>query len=177
MTDKPEAVAVIGKDWSLLWASAEPLASIVERTGISIGTPLYPAPITLHESQVRWRQAFDEMHQRAMKAEAALATPAQPDAAALVKLQQALVNHNDVLRSAYQIAARQGNSTDWDGFTKRAGSVLHFHHDEVNAASAAIAAITGEDDARREGLRAMVAMDEELDREHPGWMTGEDASP
>lgn len=56
-------------------------------------------------------------------------------------LQQALVNHNDVLRSAYQIAARQGNSTDWDGFTKRAGSVLHFHHDEVNAARAAIAAM------------------------------------
>lgn len=83
MTDKPEAVAVIGKDWSLLWASAEPLTDIVERTGISIGTPLYPAPITLHESQVRWRQAFDEMHQRAMKAEAALATP-QPDASALV---------------------------------------------------------------------------------------------
>lgn len=60
-------------------------------------------------------------------------------------LQQALVNHNDVLRSAYQIAARQGNSTDWDGFTKRAGSVLHFHHDEVNAARAAIAAMGSAD--------------------------------
>lgn len=71
--------------------------------------------------------------------------PSQPDASALVALQQALVNHNDVLRSAYQIAARQGNSTDWDGFTKRAGSVLHFHHDEVNAARAAIAAMGSAD--------------------------------
>lgn len=29
------------------------------------------------------------------------------------------------------------------------------------------------DETRREGLRAMVAMDEELDREHPGFMTGD----
>ncbi|OHC97742.1 MAG: hypothetical protein A2792_09920 [Sphingomonadales bacterium RIFCSPHIGHO2_01_FULL_65_20] len=72
------------------------------------------------------------------------ALSARPADNVVKALQQALVNHNDVLRSAYQIAARQGNSTDWDGFTKRAGSVLHFHHDEVNAARAAIAAITGE---------------------------------
>lgn len=59
-------------------------------------------------------------------------------------LQQALVNHNDVLRSAYQIAARKGEQTEWEGFTLRAGSVLHFHHDEVNDARAAIAKATGE---------------------------------
>lgn len=39
-----EAVAVIGKDWSLLWASQEPLSTIVERTGIKIGSPLYTKP-------------------------------------------------------------------------------------------------------------------------------------
>lgn len=72
------------------------------------------------------------------------ALSARPADNVVKALQQALVNHNDVLRSAYQIAARQGNSTDWDGFTKRAGSVLHSHHDEVNAARAAIAAMGGE---------------------------------
>lgn len=52
---------------------------------------------------------------------------------------QALVNHNDVLRSAYQIAARKGAQTERDGFTMRAGSVLHFHHDEAEAARATLA--------------------------------------
>ena len=53
-------------------------------------------------------------------------------------LRQALVNHNDVLRSAYQIAARKGAQTEWEGFTLRAGSVLHFHHEEVERARAAL---------------------------------------
>jgi len=145
--DKPEAVAwMYTHHGGVVAVTQARYAPAVVKALLYNETPLYPAPITLHESQVRWRQAFDEMHQRAMKAEAALVT--QPDASALVELQQALVNHNDVLRSAYQIAARQGNSTDWDGFTKRAGSVLHFHHDEVNAARAAIAAINGEHDER-----------------------------
>ena len=34
-------VAVIGKDWSLLWASQDTLSEIVGRTGIKIGTLLY----------------------------------------------------------------------------------------------------------------------------------------
>lgn len=84
MNDKPEAVA---------WLYEIPGANIryayaQRRDCFAEGwteTPLYPAPITLHESQVRWRQAFDEMHQRAMKAEAALATPSQ-DASALVEV-------------------------------------------------------------------------------------------
>lgn len=58
--------------------------------------------------------------------------------AEVVRYAQALVNHNDVLRSAYQIAARKGEQTEWDGFTLRAGSVLHFHHEEVEQARAAI---------------------------------------
>lgn len=41
-----EPVAVIGKDWQLLWASAEALTAIVERTGIKIGSPLYASPKT-----------------------------------------------------------------------------------------------------------------------------------
>lgn len=58
--------------------------------------------------------------------------------AELKALRQALVNQNDVLRSAYQIAARKGAQTEWEGFTLRAGSVLHFHHEEVEAARAAL---------------------------------------
>ena len=58
-------------------------------------------------------------------------------------LRQALVNHNDVLRSAYQIAARKGAQTEWEGFTLRAGSVLHFHHEEVEATRAALTASEG----------------------------------
>lgn len=92
------------------------------------------------EGTVQWKAA-DLIEQQAAQIASLSARPADNVVKAL---QQALVNHNDVLRSAYQIAARQGNSTDWDGFTKRAGSVLHFHHDEVNAARAAIAAMGGE---------------------------------
>ena len=39
-----EPVAVIGKDWQLLWASADTLKTIVDRTGVKIGSPLYAAP-------------------------------------------------------------------------------------------------------------------------------------
>lgn len=39
-----EPVAVIGKDWQLLWASPEPLSKTVARTGIKIGSPLYAEP-------------------------------------------------------------------------------------------------------------------------------------
>ncbi|HEX7856258.1 MAG TPA: hypothetical protein VF503_21490 [Sphingobium sp.] len=39
-----EAVAVIGKDWQLLWASTDALSQIVERTGIKIGSKLYAHP-------------------------------------------------------------------------------------------------------------------------------------
>lgn len=39
-----EPVAVIGKDWSLMWASADTLYAIVERTGIKIGSLLYTRP-------------------------------------------------------------------------------------------------------------------------------------
>ncbi len=68
----------------------------------------------------------------------ALRNTAEALIAEVEELRAALVNHNDVLRSAYQIAARKGAQTEWDGFTKRAGSVLHFHHEEVEAARAAL---------------------------------------
>lgn len=41
-----EPVAIVGKDWQLMWASQDTLKSIVERTGVGIGSFLYthPAP-------------------------------------------------------------------------------------------------------------------------------------
>lgn len=49
---------------------AETLLARVTGFFKAVGTPLYTAPISLYESQVRWREAFDAMHQRAMNAEA-----------------------------------------------------------------------------------------------------------
>ena len=40
-----EPVAVIGRDWQLLWASPDSLKAIVERTGVEIGTKLYASPV------------------------------------------------------------------------------------------------------------------------------------
>lgn len=120
MNDKPEAVRM------MLVPEHPTYEQLAKMSG--------PWCCTVEEMAESWAELLENIE----------ATP-QPDASALVALQQALVNHNDVLRSAYQIAARQGNSTDWDGFTKRAGSVLHFHHDEVNAARAAIAAMGSAD--------------------------------
>lgn len=41
-----EPVAVIGKNWQLLWVSADVLQDIVERTGVKIGSTLYATPPT-----------------------------------------------------------------------------------------------------------------------------------
>ena len=57
------------------------------------------------------------------------------------ELLMALVNHNDVLRSAHSIAAREGKDTSWATFSPRVGSVLAFHHDDVNAAKAILATL------------------------------------
>ncbi|MEN6548928.1 MAG: hypothetical protein ABFE07_23025 [Armatimonadia bacterium] len=56
----------------------------------------------------------------------------------LRELRQALVNHNDVLRSAHAVAARRGADTNWDTFSPRIGSVLAFHHETVSAARNAL---------------------------------------
>lgn len=39
-----EPIAVIGPNWSLLWATQGSLTEIVNRTGIGVGTPLYAQP-------------------------------------------------------------------------------------------------------------------------------------
>jgi hypothetical protein len=61
-----------------------------------------------------------------------------PGEAELRELRQALVNHNDALRSAHAVAARKGADTNWATLSPRIGSVLSFHHDTVNAARNAL---------------------------------------
>lgn len=68
--------------------------------------------------------------------------PAQ-DVAALVeenkRLQQALVDHNDQLRSAHSVAFRDGAKTNWQAFRGAVTYTLAEHHETVVAAREALA--------------------------------------
>ena len=57
-----EPVAIVGKDYALHWASADPLSEICGRTGIRVGTPLYahPAPTTAQPDRERKRLTDSE---------------------------------------------------------------------------------------------------------------------
>jgi hypothetical protein len=59
------------------------------------------------------------------------------------KLREALTDHNDLLRSAMQIAKREGvegkiGSTNWDAYYNRVAVVLKRHHETANEARAAL---------------------------------------
>jgi len=58
-------VAVIGKDYSLLWASQDTIKAIVDRTGIGVGSFLYahPQPDRVKELEAALRKiaTVDEM--------------------------------------------------------------------------------------------------------------------
>ena len=75
----------------------------------------------------------------------------------------------DMLVAAYKAGATAVHNSWVEGTN---GSEPDFYEAASDYARAAIAAMGSADETRRAGLRAMVAMDEELDREHPGWMTG-----
>lgn len=65
-------------------------------------------------------------------------------------LQDALVEHNDMLRSTFAIAEREGvkgmiASTNWDAFYNRVAVLLKRHHAPVNEARAAIIKRKGDD--------------------------------
>lgn len=68
---------------------------------------------------------------------------AAQDVAALVeenkRLQQALVDHNDRLRSAHSVAFRDGAETNWQTFRGAVTYTLAEHHETVVAARAALA--------------------------------------
>ena len=53
---------------------------------------------------------------------------------------EALVAHNDAMRSAYQVAARAGERTDWFALTDQLNAVLKKHHDITNKARDALRA-------------------------------------
>ena len=59
------------------------------------------------------------------------------------RLEAALVEHNDLLRSALAIAKREGiegqiASTNWDAYYSRVAAVLEHHHQTANDARAAL---------------------------------------
>tara|TARA_R110000868_G_C10370625_1_gene718327 strand:- start:145 stop:366 length:222 start_codon:yes stop_codon:yes gene_type:complete len=59
------------------------------------------------------------------------------------RLEGALVEHNDLLRSALSIAKREGvdgeiASTNWDAYYNRVAVVLKRHHQTANDARAAL---------------------------------------
>jgi hypothetical protein len=63
--------------------------------------------------------------------------------AKVARLEGALVDHNDLLRSAFAITKREGveceiASTNWDAYYNRAAVVLKRHHETANEARAAL---------------------------------------
>lgn len=65
------------------------------------------------------------------------------------KAEGALVEHNDLLRSTFAIAEREGvkgmvASTNWDAFYNRVAVCLKRHHATTNAARAALPEAKGE---------------------------------
>lgn len=72
-----------------------------------------------------------------------LAAALAAERAKVARLVEALVEHNDLLRSAFEIAKREGvkgeiASTNWDAYYNRVAVVLKRHHQTANAARAAI---------------------------------------
>ncbi|WP_095090561.1 hypothetical protein [Mesorhizobium sophorae] len=59
--------------------------------------------------------------------------------AASEALREALVDHNNILRSAFQIAGREGKETNWTAFAQNVSSTLAKHHATTNQARAALA--------------------------------------
>jgi hypothetical protein len=67
-----------------------------------------------------------------------LVNPDGPEAAdEIERLQEALVQHNDRLRSAHQIASRDGAQTNWKVFRGQCSYTLAEYHEIANKARAA----------------------------------------
>lgn len=73
--------------------------------------------------------------------EAALASPAPMPEGELVQLRKALVDHNDALRSAAQVASRDGADTNWLTFRGHVHWTLAEHHETTNEARAALGSV------------------------------------
>lgn len=77
-----QPVAVIGRDWRLLWASQEPLARIVEQTSIKIGSPLYAKPDPNVEQM---RAVLQAIEKEGMKNHATRCAPWWNDVCAIIR--------------------------------------------------------------------------------------------
>ena len=64
--------------------------------------------------------------------------------AQLAEAQEALVAHNDHLRSAFAVASRNGQSTGWPAFTRAIDRTLKDYHEDVKRARAALSAARGD---------------------------------
>lgn len=64
--------------------------------------------------------------------------------AGIAELQRALVDHNDALRSAHDVAERAGATTNWSSFRDLVSRVLTAHHTISNYARKALAALRPE---------------------------------
>ena len=105
------------------------------------------AHIAALTAQVAEARAAHDADQKAYLAAWGRAEAAEAEAAALrakvARLEGALVEHNDLLRSALSIAKREGvdgeiASTNWDAYYNRVAVVLKRHHQTANDARAAL---------------------------------------
>ena len=80
------------------------------------------------------------MNKRNQAATAVIAREFEALEAENARLREALVQHNDRLRSAAQVAARDGQDTNWKTFRGQITYTLAEYHDLVIAARAALGA-------------------------------------
>ena len=100
-----------------------------------------------HEHAMKvWREAYQAWcdpppHLAFSQAAAAVIAADRAGLVAEVeRLREALVQHNDRLRSAAQVAARDGQDTNWKTFRGQITYTLAEYHDLVIAARAALGA-------------------------------------
>jgi len=60
------------------------------------------------------------------------------DAAKLKRMEEALVAHNDILRSTKSVCDRVGTHTNWEAFARNVDHVLTEYHEITNIARAAL---------------------------------------
>jgi len=115
--------------------------------GDFVGDIYYGHPIKTTMGTHRWTGTEWVALPSEAEALAGLLAKARNEAAALrervARLEGALVEHNDLLRSALSIAKREGvdgeiASTNWDAYYNRVAVVLKRHHQTANDARAAL---------------------------------------
>ena len=115
--------------------------------GDFVGDIFYGHPVKTTMGTHRWTGTEWVALPSEAEALAGLLAGARKEAAALrervARLEGALVEHNDLLRSALSIAKREGvdgeiASTNWDAYYNRVAVVLKRHHQTANDARAAL---------------------------------------